>query len=716
MDIQYHYFVIKTLAVQGGFSEEEAQTIAYYSQQVDDFTKCMPMYADQEPPAFFTENGYAAQGTDGRWMVVPHPTGIDVVQSLEEHYRYTTLAPFHFIPPRSFEETEKNRNFTRADYRCVQASDKERAVLINEIIRAAVENVKSEKGEKSEKSLMELGMALHTYADTYAHCGYSGLTGWENKAVIKKAFNQKEGREEVTDAERLFYKALPHIGHGNSGHVPDICSYRIDVAMPSKEDDEDYSEHIIRGNLENFLLCSHSILDILCEAAGRETYSDDAWKELSGRLSSAMPVKTSEETESRMKQLAGHWQEFFPDISYFYEKNERFYQRRQETGEENGIAVYCLTQAFYDFNELAYKRAETVLGKGKGLAANKQMLMEAVQEKEALRAEQAWGAETKPAGQADGIGAGMASAANGNGNWESNTALGTAVCEAGFSYLPQRDTLYSAYNSIQHAYGYCRAYDEAAPAIGIIADCEPIRFFYDGREWILVFRKGQYGIGTGGEMGLYDRECGEEAESAEEAFGIQYSCVPDKDRIDMCFSLYRDGELVCESGWTKHWWLFTGRWGIFSRPEQLTMKIGLRFPDENRKEAFLSGGYSSGMEMEGFGLKAAGYSYEEPAPCTVQFCFAEPHAMQPAIYSSVGETMQKINEEMTGTYNKMKEKLCISTNDPNVINEMLAKHGGIVGKRLHEKLLMHYQRQTVYRKECMAADSSVISIGCKYVN
>ena len=43
---------------------------------------------------------------------------------------------------------------------------------------------------------MQLGMALHTYADTYAHCGFSGLEGWENKAVIKKVHNYNKCKEE----------------------------------------------------------------------------------------------------------------------------------------------------------------------------------------------------------------------------------------------------------------------------------------------------------------------------------------------------------------------------------------------------------------------------------------------------------------------------------------------------------------------------------------
>lgn len=34
-------------------------------------------------------------------------------------------------------------------------------------------------------------------------------------------------------------------------------------------------------------------------------------------------------------------------------------------------------------------------------------------------------------------------------------------------------------------------------------DCEPIYFQYDGRRWLIEFWKGQYGITTGAEVGVY---------------------------------------------------------------------------------------------------------------------------------------------------------------------------------------------------------------------
>lgn len=691
MDIHYHYFVVKTLAVHSGFSEEEAQTIAYYSQQVDDFTKRQPMYVEGEPPEFFTKNGFAKKVKEDIWMVVPHPTGIDVVQSLEDHYRHTTLAPFHFIPPRTFYETERRKGFTRADYRCVSATDRKKAVLVGEIICGAVNNVKK---SRNEKSLMELGMALHTYADTYAHCGYSGLTGWENKAVIKKAYNQVTKKKETSAIERLFYKELPHIGHGNSGHVPDICSYQIDVAMLSKEKDKRYSAHIKRNNLKSFLECSHRILDMLCDAAGSRPFSWLQWRRFSDKLAAALPVKTSDESSTKKKELTAHWKQYFPDISYAYDKNERFYKKEGKiSGKVNGKVQYP-TQAFYDYNELSYERAKTVLGTEERFKTSRQLLIEAMQTGENIGTVMSGGMNEET-----GENIAAAAAATVSDVWNPRTGLGLAIREAGFEYSPQKDILYSAMDNIQRMSGHCQAYDEVALAANAVIDCEPVRFIYDEQEWMLELRKGQYGIGTGCEIGLYYRDLGQEkARKEEELTGKMYSAVPDDKRIGMRLLLRKEGNIIFERDWKEHWWMTGYQWGVFSRPEQLVLEAELQFPDENMKRAFLEGADNPAQKRDGYGLAAMGYGYEEKEQCAVRFEFTGPFTSQPDIREKAGETIQQLNAEMVRIYNEIKEQYHINSNDPDVIDEALTKYAGMKGMQLYEKLTSYYRRKRDFRK------------------
>ena len=665
MDINFHYYVIKTLARTAGFSEDDAQTVAYYSQQVDDFVKSSPMRVSQEPPEFFIDNGYAEQSM-GVWQVKPHPTGIDVIQSLSDSYRHATLSSFHFIPASPLAEIESKQGFTRADYRCVRADDSQ-AVLINRIIEEAVEAVCT---QKCEKSLMQLGMALHTYADTYAHCGYSGLEGWENCAVIKKAYNQQTKKEEVPAYERLGYRELPHIGHGNSGHVPDICTYQIDVAMQKDEHDHKLGQHIERDNLKEFLNCAKAILDYLGRAAKTDAYKKIVWSQFEERLARAMQVPTADETNK--SKLTAHWKTVFPEITYAYDKNERFYKEETNLLEEGevlledslaSVRIYDVTDAFYMYNELAYRRAEKVLGPAKLLKQNAQM----------LKGEQ-------PLLSMDNI-------AVCDGEWKPKSELALAVYTAGFEYHPDKDIICSTMNNIQRLGGYCKGYDEAAVSIGSIIDSEPIYFDYDGYEWMIELWKGQNGIETGCEIGVYYREQGKPLSLAEKTpMGKLYACVPDDRLLDLRFTLKKGDEQLFERDWMKHWWLTGFRWGVMSEPEQLVMTVGIRFPNSEMQQAFIHQG-----------LESLGYTYMQTDDVSVEFCFAKPMTTQPAARESMRQGEQEINKWLVKKYNAVRAKYGITVNDPNVIEQVLLGRAGAEEQILYEALVKHFNQKSEHK-------------------
>ena len=738
MNIDFHYFVIKTLAYTAGFSEDDAQTVAYYSQQVDDFTKSSPMRVRQEPPAYFIERGYARKLENGLWEMQPHPTGIDVLQSLEKHYRHSALAPFHFIPAKPLTELEAESGFTRADYRCVRADD-ENALLINLIIDEAVEAVRR---HKCEQSLMQLGMALHTYADTYAHCGYSGLEGWENIAFVKGAYNQMTGEEEVPSGERLAYWMLPHIGHGNSGHVPDVCTYQIDVAMRKDEQDDALTLHIVRDNLQEFLSCAKAIWEILRWAARTGVHQKIEWDELKEQLVKGMQVLTSD--ENKEEKLAAHWGMIFPEITYTYDKDQRFYQRDEDIslrdksislrdesissgdedifsryegmhprdrsisykdknvllrdneiavshhdirsgsavqeefealGEALGIApVYDVTDAFYMYNELAYRRAELVFGTSGLLSGNR------TSKQFPENAAPGLVPVNEPVLEDEEIVPAAVERCICNGDWEPQSDLGRVVYAAGFAYLPKEDIIYSTMNNVQRMGGYCRGYDDAAIAINSVIDCEPIYFCYDGYEWMIELWKGQYGIETGGEIGVYYREQDKPLTIAEETvMGKLYSCVPDERMLNLRFVLYKNHCPLFERGWERHWWLTGFHWGILSEPEQLTMAVGICFPERWMQQAFVRQG-----------LEGLGYSYVETGNCSVEFCFDRPMTRQPDVREKLRKSVQAINQENVNVYNSFRRKYGITVNDPNIINQAINRQAGLPERKLYEKLLRHF--------------------------
>mgnify|MGYP000246603227 FL=1 len=49
MDITFHYFAVKTLALEAGFPGAEAQRLAAFSQFVDDFDRRGSLYCGNVP-------------------------------------------------------------------------------------------------------------------------------------------------------------------------------------------------------------------------------------------------------------------------------------------------------------------------------------------------------------------------------------------------------------------------------------------------------------------------------------------------------------------------------------------------------------------------------------------------------------------------------------------------------------------------------------------
>lgn len=385
MNIGYHYYTVKTLARKAGFLEGEAQVIAFYSQMVDNFVLSNNVVLNECPPDFFIKNGLARKQGGGEWEFLPCPTGIDFLKSTSHDFERHTLASFHFIPEKPLPVIEENGVKSRLDYRCKKA-DRKNDSLIAAILREAV---CAAKKERSRKNLMRLGMALHTFADTYAHCNFSGLHGYENEAEVKKAVRY-DGKPGINEAEILFFKDLPSIGHGNIGSVPDICTYKISYAMKSGEKSKlDYI--VTRDNAEFFAECSMEIYTALCEITGETPMGNDAWEAFKKSMIKAQAVHKDEK-----KYLTPSWSAIFPDISYDYDKNAYFLLNMrvekmegllmdspaemvsEETLQDafscegnqcrNGSRIFfpSVTQDFFDYNELAYERVRKVTGEYRG--------------------------------------------------------------------------------------------------------------------------------------------------------------------------------------------------------------------------------------------------------------------------------------------------------------------------------------------------------------
>lgn len=170
---------------------------------------------------------------------------------------------------------------------------------------------------------------------------------------------------------------------------------------------------------------------------------------------------------------------------------------------------------------------------------------------------------------------------------------------AGFAYDPVQHIFYSRRNGWQRKYGYCRAYDEAAAHFSMIFQCEPFYFYYDNKEWLLEFWKGQYGITTGAEVGLYYREkkslSGAEGKRRETAL---FRAANEKDMPYVSIRLLKkDTVLFRRNG--RHWWLTGFVPGEFSKPKKLILEAKVSFKAvgmaQAAAKAIRQAGYESGQ-------------------------------------------------------------------------------------------------------------------------
>lgn len=218
--------------------------------------------------------------------------------------------------------------------------------------------------------------------------------------------------------------------------------------------------------------------------------------------------------------------------------------------------------------------------------------------------------------------------------------LNALIKAAGFAYSRRGDYFYSLHDCWQRETGYCKLYDEAAPLFNMIMDREPITFRYNGKRWLLELWKGQYGITTGAEIGLYntDRE-----DIHTDAFtGTFYHAVSDNEQIKMSFVLYKNGKpLLKRSGW--HWWLTAFKLGEFSKRRELVMDAKLVFPTVEMCSAFVDALLTLGYTEKEFHIYSRGRA--------VQILFDKPHTVQPLRRGAIrAKTVQAVNKNNCAAY------------------------------------------------------------------
>lgn len=165
------------------------------------------------------------------------------------------------------------------------------------------------------------------------------------------------------------------------------------------------------------------------------------------------------------------------------------------------------------------------------------------------------------------------------------TLLDELVYPFGYRFHCDHGFFSSTVDAPQRRAGYAWLYDYMAPRFQMVFDSLPVYFDYRGRTWLIEFWKGQYGINTGAEIGVYHAD-GIIPESDYKT--TWFTCAEDHEMLDCSFQLCKCGnECICNSD--RHWWLTAFLVGCFSKPSALTMESCISFPNREMLCAFVDG-------------------------------------------------------------------------------------------------------------------------------
>lgn len=249
MDIDFHYYMTKTLAIYAGFNEQEAQDIAYANQYTDDSVDFRPMFIGNLPKINFGDLLINDNLFDPVTTAHNKQTIIGGVMNTAQLRTYIS---FHFIPEKVYSGSGNYNYLTKPN-----------GEIARGLMDLAIQEVISSKNdpEKRTIALIKLGIASHSYIDTWAHQNFSGrFSIAENKVTeIEEFENEVWIKKENPTSEFLTNFAGTAIGHAKAGYRPDMAHIIWRYLNPFGR--------IERNNPEIFMQAAKALFEYLSKAA-----------------------------------------------------------------------------------------------------------------------------------------------------------------------------------------------------------------------------------------------------------------------------------------------------------------------------------------------------------------------------------------------------------------------------------------------------------------
>ncbi len=156
----------------------------------------------------------------------------------------------------------------------------------------------------------------------------------------------------------------------------------------------------------------------------------------------------------------------------------------------------------------------------------------------------------------------------------------------GYMYDSSQDLFISHQDAPQKLFGYHTFYDYAASFFNMVFDYETIYFNYRNRTWLIELWKGQYGVCSGCELGVYYNET---IVTPDQYTDTHFDAVTPEDMPLIYLQLSDNRHPGTPLGFTqeRHWWLTLFKLPYFAIPSKLQVDIAIRFPDYEMLSSFL---------------------------------------------------------------------------------------------------------------------------------
>lgn len=263
MDIEYHYWMTAIIANRAGFSEKDANTIAYSSQYVDDNDICLEIENKNNNKVY---RNFISQT-------------MNIIKPKKELMRIYSI--FHFVPGEPDAYSARRRD-GKMHLLNTTPNNEVANVLLDESFKASDDN-----------KLYRIGIATHAFTDTWAHQNFVGYLDYFNNIGLDPK---------------------PDIGHADAEHHPDWAAHRWSDGRLTDSD---------VNNKHRILSASESLFRKYCNFLNTSDV-EDKWKNLEkeligaiGKVSSGNHNYDQEQRLTRYKEMCSDWLPEFDELAWF---------------------------------------------------------------------------------------------------------------------------------------------------------------------------------------------------------------------------------------------------------------------------------------------------------------------------------------------------------------------------------------------------------------